>query len=110
MIDCCVYADEEGAIRTLKQRLDKAPGFSEDMLRNKVFGAYESDIEFQLVHFASMPLYKEVFDPDAALRSCLDNVYVAESHSKSTMLRCEHKGTDLAKMTCTPRRRNISTT
>lgn len=53
------------------------------MLRNKVFGAYESDLEFQLVHFSSMPLYKEVFDPDAALKGCLDNVYVAESHSES---------------------------
>lgn len=47
-----------------------------------MFGAYESDLEFQLVHFASMPLYKEAFDPDAALNGCLDNVYVAESHSK----------------------------
>lgn len=56
------------------------------MLRNKVFGAYESDLEFQLVHFASMPLYKEVFDADAALRSSLATVYVAESHSESTTL------------------------
>lgn len=53
------------------------------MLRNKVFGAYESDLEFQLVHFASMPLYTEAFDADKALKSCLNNVYVAESHSKS---------------------------
>lgn len=52
------------------------------MLTNKVFGAYESDLEFQLVHFASMPLYSEVFNPDNALKSCLKNVYVAESHSK----------------------------
>ncbi|KAJ4387340.1 hypothetical protein N0V93_007929 [Gnomoniopsis smithogilvyi] len=72
---------EEGAIETLKGRLAKAPSFSEDMLRNKVFGAYESDLEFQLVHFASMPLYKEVFDPDAALRGSLSTVYVAESHN-----------------------------
>ncbi|KUI66322.1 Proline iminopeptidase [Cytospora mali] len=72
---------EEGAIETLKKRLAKAPSFSEDMLRNKVFGAYASDLEFQLVHFASMPLYKEVFDPDAALKGCVNNVYVAESHN-----------------------------
>ncbi|KAK7739692.1 hypothetical protein SLS53_005660 [Cytospora paraplurivora] len=72
---------EEGAIETLKKRLDKAPSFSEDMLRNKVFGAYESDVEFQLVHFASMPLYKQVFNPDAGLKSSLNNVYVAESHN-----------------------------
>lgn len=52
------------------------------MLRNKVFGAYDSDEEFRLVHFASMPLYKEVFDPDAALEGCLGTVYVAESHSE----------------------------
>lgn len=75
--------DEEGAIETLKGRLAKAPSFSEDMLRNKVFGAYESDLEFQLVHFASMPLYKETFDPDAGLKSSLSTVYVAESHSKA---------------------------
>ncbi|CAN8105471.1 unnamed protein product [Discula destructiva] len=72
---------EEGAIETLKGRLAKAPSFSEDMLRNKVFGAYVSDQEFQLVHFASMPLYKEVFDPDAALKASLNTVYVAESHN-----------------------------
>lgn len=81
-------ADEEGAIETLKGRLAKAPSFSEDMLRNKVFGAYESDLEFQLVHFASMPLYKEIFDPDAALRGSLSTVYVAESHSKSQSFSC----------------------
>lgn len=55
------------------------------MLRNKVFGAYESDREFQLIYFAMMPLYREVFDPDAALKSNLDGVYVAESHSKLTI-------------------------
>lgn len=53
------------------------------MLKNKVFGAYESDREFQLVYFAMMPLYRETFDPDAALKSNLDGVYVAESHSES---------------------------
>ena len=52
------------------------------MLKNKVFGAFESDLEFQLVHLAMSPLYSEAFDPNAALRSCLDNVYNAESHSK----------------------------
>ncbi|GKT70729.1 alpha/beta hydrolase fold protein [Colletotrichum tofieldiae] len=51
------------------------------MLKNKVFGAYESDREFQLIYFAMMPLYKETFDPDAALKSNLDGVYVAESHN-----------------------------
>ncbi|TDZ53795.1 Proline iminopeptidase [Colletotrichum trifolii] len=59
----------------------KVPSFSVDMLRNKVFGAYESDCEFQLVYFAMLPLYREVFDPDAGLKSALDGVYVAESHN-----------------------------
>ncbi|KAJ0164869.1 Proline iminopeptidase [Colletotrichum tanaceti] len=72
---------EAGAIKTLAERIREVPGFSVDMLRNKVFGAYESDREFQLVYFAMMPLYKETFDPDAALRSNLDGVYVAESHN-----------------------------
>ncbi|KAF6812584.1 proline iminopeptidase [Colletotrichum musicola] len=72
---------EEGAIRTLEARIHKVPSFSVDMLRNKVFGAYESDREFQLVYFAMMPLYREVFDPDTALKSNLDGVYVAESHN-----------------------------
>ncbi|KAK1975146.1 Alpha/Beta hydrolase protein [Colletotrichum cereale] len=72
---------EAGAIKTLEERIHKVPGFSVDMLKNKVFGAYESDQEFQLIYFAMMPLYKETFDPDMALRSNLDGVYVAESHN-----------------------------
>ncbi|OLN81968.1 Proline iminopeptidase 4 [Colletotrichum chlorophyti] len=72
---------EAGAIKTLEERIHKVPSFSADMLRNKVFGAYESDREFQLIYFAMMPLYRETFDPDAALRSNLDGVYVAESHN-----------------------------
>ncbi|CAI0646371.1 unnamed protein product [Colletotrichum noveboracense] len=72
---------EAGAIKTLEERIHKVPSFSVDMLNNKVFGAYESDREFQLIYFAMMPLYREVFDPDAALKSNLDGVYVAESHN-----------------------------
>ncbi|KAF4830889.1 Proline iminopeptidase [Colletotrichum tropicale] len=72
---------EAGAIKTLEERIHKVPSFSVDMLRNKVFGAYESDREFQLIYFAMMPLYREVFDPDTALKSNLDGVYVAESHN-----------------------------
>ncbi len=52
------------------------------MLKNKVFGAFESDLEFRLVHLAMSPLYSEKFDANAALESCLTNVYNAESHSK----------------------------
>lgn len=51
------------------------------MLKNKVFGTFESDMEFQLVHFAMMPLYSENFDANAGLSSCLDNVYNSEAHS-----------------------------
>ncbi|KAK7438557.1 hypothetical protein Landi51_11641 [Colletotrichum acutatum] len=72
---------EAGAIKTLEARIHKVPSFSVDMLKNKVFGAYESDREFQLIYFAMMPLYRETFDPDAALKSNLDGVYVAESHN-----------------------------
>lgn len=62
--------------------MHRAPSFSVEMLKNKVFRAFESDLEFQLVHLAMMPLYSEVFDPNAALQSCLGNVYNAVSHSK----------------------------
>ncbi|KAJ9145514.1 Alpha beta hydrolase fold protein [Pleurostoma richardsiae] len=75
------YHQEEDAIRVLEQRLHKAPSFSVEMLRNKVFGAFESDLEFRLVHLAMSPLYSEAFDANAALRSCLDNVYNAKSHN-----------------------------
>lgn len=60
-----------------------APGFSVEMLKDKVFGAFESDLEFQLVHFAMMPLYTEKFDANTGLKSCLDNVYNSEAHSKT---------------------------
>ena len=75
--------DEAGAIKTLEARISKVPSFSKDMLRDKVFGAYEDDEDFRLVHFAMMPLYREDYDANAGLRSCRDTVYVAESHSKS---------------------------
>ncbi|KAH7021307.1 Alpha/Beta hydrolase protein [Microdochium trichocladiopsis] len=75
------YHQEEDAIKTLEQRIAKAPSFSVEMLKNKVFGAYESDLEFQLVHLAMLPLYSEAFDANAALQHCLHNVYNAESHN-----------------------------
>ena len=76
-------SDEEGAIKILEDRISKVPSFSKEMLRDKVFGAFQDDEEFRLVHFAMMPLYREDFDANAGLRSCLDTVYVAESHSTS---------------------------
>lgn len=62
-----------------------APGFSVEMLKNKVFGAFESDLEFRLVHFAMMPLYTEKFDANVGLKSCLDNVYNSEAHSENNV-------------------------
>ncbi|KAK8006042.1 hypothetical protein PG991_012339 [Apiospora marii] len=75
------WHQEEDAIKVLEQRLDRAPSFSVRMLRDKVFGRFESDLEFRLVHLAMMPLYSEAFDADQGLRSCLGNVYNAESHN-----------------------------
>lgn len=72
--------EEEDAIRVLEQRLDRAPSFSVRMLREKVFGRFESDLEFRLVHLAMLPLYSEAFDADQGLRSCLGNMYNAEAH------------------------------
>ncbi|KAL2210537.1 alpha/beta-hydrolase [Sarocladium strictum] len=72
---------EADAIKVLEKRAARAPSFSSDMLRNKVFGAYDSDLEFQLINFAMAPLYKEEFDPDAGLRNALTTVCVAESHN-----------------------------
>ncbi|KAI1498038.1 Alpha/Beta hydrolase protein [Biscogniauxia marginata] len=75
------YHQEEDAIKILEQRMSRAPSFSVEMLKNKVFGTFESDSEFSLVHFAMLPLYSESFDPDAALNSVLNNVYNAEAHN-----------------------------
>lgn len=62
--------------------MHKAPSFSVEMLRHKVFGTFASNLEFRLVHLAMMPLYSETFDANKALQSCLENVYNAESHSE----------------------------
>lgn len=79
------YADppieEEDAMEILQQRITKAPSFSVEMLREKTFGVFESDLEFRLVHLAMSPLYSESFDANVALKSCLNNVYNAEAHS-----------------------------
>lgn len=66
----------------LEKRSAKVPSFSIDMLREKVFGRFESDTEFQLVHLAMKPLYAETFDPNAALQSVLSTVHNAEAHSE----------------------------
>ncbi|PYI36922.1 alpha/beta-hydrolase [Aspergillus indologenus CBS 114.80] len=72
---------EEQAIQTLQTRLHRAPGMSINMLRDKIFGHFDSDIEFQLVMHAAAPLYRERFDPDLALQQSLATVFNAESHN-----------------------------
>ncbi len=76
------HADETEAIEVLKQRLDRAPSLSVNQLKNKIFGSFDSDAEFQLVMHAAAPLYSETFDADSALAKTLQTVYFAESHSK----------------------------
>lgn len=56
------------------------------MLKNKIFGIFESNLEFCLVMSAAAPLYSETFDPNAALQKALQTNYVAESHSKRSKL------------------------
>ncbi|KAI0484555.1 Alpha/Beta hydrolase protein [Xylariaceae sp. FL0804] len=75
------YHQEEDAIKVLEQRISKAPCFSVEMLREKVFGSFESDLEFRLIHLAMSPLYSESFDANAGLRSVLGNTYNAEAHN-----------------------------
>ncbi|KAF3053752.1 hypothetical protein E8E11_011944 [Didymella keratinophila] len=76
------YHHETDAIEVLKQRLYKAPSLSIRQLKEKIFGSFESDAEFQLVMHAAAPLYSETFDPDAALTKTLKTVYFAESHNE----------------------------
>ncbi|KAJ5362362.1 Alpha/beta hydrolase fold-1 [Penicillium brevicompactum] len=72
---------EENAIRTLEERASKAPGLSINFLKDKIFGHFESDIEFRLVMYAAAPLYSERFDPDQGLKHNLDTVFYAKSHN-----------------------------
>ncbi|EAT87941.1 hypothetical protein SNOG_04181 [Parastagonospora nodorum SN15] len=75
------FGDELEAVKVLGQRMHKAPSLSLNQLKNKIFGAFESDTEFQLVMHAAAPLYSESFDADAALAATLKIVYFAESHN-----------------------------
>ncbi|KAL3474793.1 Alpha/Beta hydrolase protein [Aspergillus californicus] len=74
---------EEQAIETLHGRLHRAPGMSISMLKDKIFGAFNSDQEFRLVMHAAAPLYTEPenFNPDLALRRNLETVFNAEAHN-----------------------------
>lgn len=76
------HADEDMAIKTLEQRASRAPNFAISFLREKVFGRFESDLEFRLVMYAAAPLYSERFDAEAALKSNMGTVFYAKSHSK----------------------------
>ncbi|KAJ6082990.1 hypothetical protein N7467_007125 [Penicillium canescens] len=72
---------EETAIHTLEQRASKAPGLSIKFLKDKIFGRFESDLEFRLVMYAAAPLYSEHFDPDIALKHNIETVFYAKSHN-----------------------------
>ncbi|KAF7590077.1 hypothetical protein BBP40_003279 [Aspergillus hancockii] len=61
--------------------MHRAPGLSPKMLREKIFGHFQSDIEFQLIMYAAAPLYSESFDADTTLRRNLDTVFYAKSHN-----------------------------
>jgi proline iminopeptidase len=74
--------DEEGAIKTLEERIHLAPSLSVDMLRHKVFGAFTCDEEFRLIAHSSWPLYSEKFDPNEGLKKTLNTVFRAETHSE----------------------------
>ncbi|KAL4803812.1 Alpha/Beta hydrolase protein [Aspergillus unguis] len=75
---------EEAAIQTLETRLHRSPGLSVGMLKNKVFGAFNSDEEFRLVMHAAAPLYVEAesFNADKALERTLVTVFNAEAHNE----------------------------
>lgn len=80
--------DEEHALRILEERLPLAPCASKEMLVGGVFGDFKSDEEFRLVMFALGPLYSESYEPNAALKKCLETVYRSKTHSESlTQLR-----------------------
>lgn len=64
------------------QRASKAPGLSIKFLKEKIFGRFESDLEFRLVMYAAAPLYSEHFDPDIALKHNMETVFYAKSHSE----------------------------
>ncbi|KAH8881066.1 alpha/beta-hydrolase [Thozetella sp. PMI_491] len=49
------YHQEEDAMKALEERAHRAPNVTVKMLKEKVFGAFESDLEFQLVYFAMAP-------------------------------------------------------
>ncbi|CAG8286806.1 unnamed protein product [Penicillium salamii] len=73
--------DEDTAIHTLEQRASKAPGLSIKFLKDKIFGRFESDLEFRLIMYAAAPLYSEHFDAEVALKHNIDTAFYAKSHN-----------------------------
>ncbi|RAQ71325.1 alpha/beta hydrolase [Aspergillus flavus] len=72
---------EAEAIQVLEGRMHRAPGLSTRMLRDKIFGQFGSDLEFQLIMYAAAPLYSEAFNADIAFGRNLDTVFYAKSHN-----------------------------
>lgn len=97
------------AIQTLEQRASKAPGLSITFLKDKIFGRFESDLEFRLVLYAAAPLYSEHFDPDIALKHNIETVFYAKSHSEWPF-RLSQSQANHPKMISIPNRKNISIT
>ncbi|KAJ0426593.1 alpha/beta-hydrolase [Aspergillus carlsbadensis] len=74
---------EAEAIETLSSRLQRAPGMSISMLRDKIFGSFIDDTEFRLVMHAAAPLYVDAanFDADRALERARGMVVNAVAHN-----------------------------
>ncbi|KAI9927069.1 hypothetical protein ASPWEDRAFT_177529 [Aspergillus wentii DTO 134E9] len=75
------YHHEESAIQVLQGRASSAPNLSINMLKDKIFGRFESDLEFQLVMYAAAPLYSQTFDAEIALKRNLETVFNAKAHN-----------------------------
>ncbi|KAH8682021.1 Alpha/Beta hydrolase protein [Xylariales sp. PMI_506] len=77
------YHQEDDAIKALEKRLDRVPTFSMKMLKEKVFGFFENDLEFRLVYHAMSPMYIDdgSYNADAALANNLKTVFNAEAHN-----------------------------
>ncbi|KAJ7119441.1 prolyl aminopeptidase [Mycena epipterygia] len=71
---------EEEALATFRARLHRAPNASIEMVE-KVFSAFDDDVEFRLIMFALGPLYVEKYDANAALTRTRGVVYRAETHN-----------------------------
>lgn len=62
--------------------MHRAPGLSTGILRDMIFGQFDSDLEFQLIMYVAGPVYSESFDADVALRRNMDTMFYAKSHRR----------------------------